>query len=59
MNDEDVKKVLALFDKEDISYINFEYLINHNILESNNKKRNIDSHVKVKKMGRRNDRSKK
>ena len=30
---DDIKQVLALFDKEDIPYINFEYLIKKNILK--------------------------
>lgn len=33
VNREEVDKVLALFDKEDIDYINFEYLKNNDIIE--------------------------
>ena len=60
VNEEDVKKVLALFDKEDIPYINFEYLINKNIIESsNNINRSSNPIVKARKMGGKNDRSRK
>lgn len=57
MNEEDIYKVLALFDKEDIPYINFEYLVNRRIIESNMIKKNIKSHIRIKKRGGKNDRS--
>lgn len=56
IENKDIQKVLALFDKEDIPYINFKYIINNYISENNQKN---SSHVKVKKMGGRNDRSRK
>ena len=56
MNEEDVKKVLALFDDEDIPYINFDYLIQNNIIEFDNVQ-NKKSPIKVRKLGGRNDRT--
>ena len=32
IDEDDVRQVLALFDKEDIPYINFEYLLNNKII---------------------------
>lgn len=55
IDEEDLIKVLALFDKEDIPYINFEYLLNKYTLTSNKSKNN----VKIKKLGGKNDRSRK
>ena len=57
INTKDIKQVLAMFDKEDIPYINFEYIMNKNILQSgkNNQKHNI----KIKKMGGRHDKLRK
>ena len=56
MNEEDVKKVLALFDDEDIPYINFDYLIQNNIIEFDNVQ-NEKNPIKVRKLGGRNDRT--
>ena len=57
--EKDIIKVLALFDKEDIPYINFEYLLNNKIIELNKERRNTNSKVKVRKLGGRNDRPRK
>ena len=57
IDEDDVRQVLALFDKEDIPYINFEYLLNNKIIENNNIKRISKSKVRVKKIGGTNDRS--
>ena len=57
INTEDIKQVLAMFDKEDIPYINFEYLINKNILKS--EKTNKKHNIKIKKLGGRNDKPRK
>ena len=56
VEEDDIKEVLALFDKEDIKYINFEYLINNKIIEMNMTKRKIDDKVKVRKKGDEIDR---
>ena len=40
IENKDIQKVLALFDKEDIPYINFEYLLNNKIIELNKERRN-------------------
>ncbi len=56
LDEEDVKKVLALFDKEDIPYINYEYLINKQTIEKNTKS---NPNIKVKKLGGRNDQPRK
>ena len=60
---EDTKQVLALFDKEDIQYINFNYLtnkyLNNDILNNNNKNSKTNSKAKIKKLGGRNDKSRK
>ena len=56
---EDIRKVLALFDKEDIPYINFDYLFNHKILECDNTENKSDYFVKIKKRGGKYDRSRK
>ena len=55
---EDIKKVLALFDKEDLPYINYEYLINKYTLENNSNNKS-NPKVKIKKLGGRNDQSRK
>lgn len=57
VEEDDIKEVLALFDKEDIKYINFEYLINNRIIEMNMTKRKIDDKVKVRKKGDEIDRT--
>ena len=56
---DDIRKVLALFDKEDIPYINFDYLFGHKILECDNIKNNPCHFVKVKKRGDKYDGSRK
>lgn len=53
--EEIIKQVLALFDEEDIPYINFEYLYKNNII----KNKPYKSKVKVKKLGGKNDRPRK
>lgn len=53
---EDVKQVLALFDKKDIQYINFEYLCNKYDIVSNYNL-GCNSKVKKKTLGGRNDKS--
>ena len=52
LDEEDIRKVLALFDEEDIPYINFEYLINKSILENNDRETKSNTKVKLKKLGR-------
>ena len=52
LDEEDIRKVLALFDEKDIPYINFEYLINKSILENNDKETKSNTKVKLKKLGR-------
>ena len=59
INTEDIKQVLAMFDKEDIPYIDFEYLINNNIIERDNTKKSSNHHVKAKILGGNNDRTRK
>lgn len=56
---DDIKQVLALFDKEDIPYINFEYLIRKNILKNDNEKSKDTTLKKTKKIGGKNDRPRK
>ena len=56
---DDIKQVLALFDKEDIPYINFEYLIRKNILKNDNEKSKNTTLKKTKKIGEKNDRPRK
>lgn len=56
---DDIKQVLALFDKEDIPYINFEYLIRKNILKNDNEKSKDTTLKKAKKLGGKNDRPRK
>lgn len=53
--EEIIKQVLALFDEEDIPYINFEYLYKNNII----KNKPYKSNAKVKKLGGKNDRPRK
>ena len=53
---DDVRKVLAMFDKEDIQYINFGYLGNKYGIINNNKN---SLKVKVRKLDDRNDKSRK
>ncbi len=53
---EDIRKVLALFDKEDIPYINFKYLFNKYEINNNTKS---NPKIKIKKLGGRNDQSRK
>lgn len=52
LDEEDIRKVLALFDEKDIPYINFEYLINKSILENNDRETKSNTKVKLKKLGR-------
>ena len=54
---DDIKKVLAMFDKEDIPYINFEYLFNF-ITKSYNKNDN-NRKLKIKKLGDKNGKRRK
>ncbi len=56
---DDIKQVLALFDKEDIPYINFEYLINKNILQKENERNKNIPLKKTKKIGGQNVRPRK
>ncbi|MBR3162194.1 MAG: hypothetical protein IKF19_05635 [Bacilli bacterium] len=56
LDEEDIKKVLALFDEEDIPYINYKYLINNYILDNDNKSNNK---VKTKNLVKRNDKARK
>ena len=51
LDEEDIRKVLALFDEKDIPYINFEYLINKSILENNDRETKSNTKVKLKKLG--------
>ncbi len=52
VNNDDVEKVLALFDKEDIPYINFDYLYDNNIIEIEEEKK--DTNDMVMKLGGNN-----
>lgn len=56
---DDIKQVLALFDKEDIPYINFEYLINKNILQKENERNKDIPLKKTKKIEGQNVRPRK
>ena len=56
---DDIKQVLALFDKEDIPYINFEYLIKKNILKNESERNKDTSLKKTKKIGGKNVRPRK
>lgn len=56
---DDIKQVLALFDKEDIPYINFEYLIKKNILKNESERNKDTSLKKTKKIGEKNVRPRK
>lgn len=52
----DMKKVLAMFDQEDIKYIDFKYIKNkYDIIYDKNT--NYNSKVKVKKLGGKYDRT--
>ena len=55
VTEKDFRQVLAMFDKEDIPYINFGYLFNvmfHNV----NRSKGSNYKVKVKKVGNNNER---
>ncbi len=54
---ENIKKVLALFDEEDIQYIDLDNL--NNLLDNDDSKKDNNSNVKVKKLGDKNDRRRK
>ncbi len=59
VDDEIIKRVLALFDDDDIKYIDFEKLYNNNLLDNEDTKSDINYNVKVKRRVERNDRQRK
>lgn len=56
LDEKNIKQVIALFDDEDIKYIDFEKLYNDSLLGDNDTKKDVNSKVKVKKLGDKNDR---
>ncbi len=54
---DDIKKVLAMFDEEDIPYINFEYLFN--FIPKGDGKNNNNRKLKIKKLGDKNGKRRK
>ena len=55
VSDIEIKRVLALFDDEDIPYINIQYLYNHFDCEEDVEKDKNDTKQKVKVIGGKND----
>ena len=51
---DDIEKVIALFDEEDKTYINLDYLLDNKIIEVNDEKE--DKQDMVLKLGDNNDR---
>ena len=51
LDEKNIKQVIALFDDEDIKYIDFEKLYNDSLLGDNDTKKDVNSKVKVKKLG--------
>ena len=56
LDEKNIKQVIALFDDEDIKYIDFEKLYNDILFNDNDTKKDVNSKVKVKKLGDKNDR---